>query len=84
MEYTEEYFNEMDKKLGPNKRFSMFTYGGNIKVFELVEKAKSYRWSWKKVQQELHNLSRSNLEMYGEATDTAVREHVGVVLGFLK
>ena len=58
----------------------MFTKAGNAKVHTLVQSAIKNRTSWKKVLEQLHNLSRSNLELYGEATDTAVREAVYVTI----
>lgn len=61
--------------------FAMFTEAGNQKVAEIVTRAKSKGWSWSRTQAELYVLADSDAQLYGEATDTAVREVVYSAIG---
>lgn len=56
--------------------FAMFTVEGNTAVGMLVEIAKAKGWDWNRTYQELCALASSDTELYGEATDTSVREMV--------
>lgn len=58
----------------------MFTDAGNAEVHKIAQKAIKNKTAWKKVLAELHSLSRSNLDKYGEATDTSVREAVYITI----
>jgi hypothetical protein len=61
--------------------FSMFTEKGNQKVADIVTRAKHYGWDWARTQSELYVLADSDAQLYGEATDTAVREVVYQAIG---
>lgn len=60
--------------------FGMYTVEGNFAVGQLVEMAKDRKWSWAKTYSELSKMAE--IEAYGEATDTAVREYVYDACGF--
>ena len=62
--------------------FAMFTPEGNVAVSRLVEMAKVKGWDWPRTQSELYVLADSDAQLYGEATDTAVRECVYSACGF--
>ena len=62
--------------------FAMFTKEGNEAVAKIVEKAKKNGWSWSRTQAELYVLADSDAQLFGEATDTAVRECVYDACGF--
>jgi hypothetical protein len=62
--------------------FAMFTDSGNQAVSRLVEIAKAKGWDWPRTQSELYVLADSDAQLYGEATDTAVRERVYDACGF--
>lgn len=62
--------------------FAMFTKEGNDAVAMIVEMAKSKGWNWSRTQAELYVLADSDAQLYGEATDTAVRECVYDACGF--
>jgi hypothetical protein len=52
--------------------YGMFTGRGNLRVHQLVTKARREKRNWAWLYAELRKLSEK--EAYGEATDTAVRE----------
>lgn len=58
----------------------MFSEEGNAKIHKIVQNAIKNKVPWLKVQEQLYDLSRSNLDKYGEATDTAVRESVYITI----
>ena len=60
----------------------MFTSEGNTAVARLVEIAKAKGWDWPRTMSELYVLADSDAQLYGEATDTAVREAVYDACGF--
>ncbi len=62
--------------------FAMFTPEGNQAVSKVVEMAKAKGWDWPRTQSELYVLADSDAQLYGEATDTAVRECVYDACGF--
>ena len=62
--------------------FAMFTPEGNAAVAKLVEMAKAKGWDWPRTMSELYVLADSDAQLYGEATDTAVREAVYDACGF--
>ena len=62
--------------------FAMFTDSGNQAVSRIVEMAKAKGWDWPRTQSELYVLADSDAQLYGEATDTAVREAVYDACGF--
>lgn len=62
--------------------YAMFTQEGNEAVARLVDMAKAKGWDWNRTQQELYVLADSDAQLYGEATDTAVREVVYDACGF--
>lgn len=64
------------------KTYAMFTEVGNEKVAKIVAKAKKGNWSWSRTEAELYVLADSDAQLYGEATDTAVREAVYIELGY--
>lgn len=61
--------------------FSMFTVEGNQKVAAIVKQALYSGWDWARTQSELYVLADSDAQLYGEATDTAVREVVYQAIG---
>lgn len=62
--------------------FAMFTPEGNAAVGMIVEMAKKKGWDWPRTQSELYVLANADAQLYGEATDTAVREMVYDACGF--
>ena len=60
--------------------YGMFSDEGNNAVRLIVQNAKTYNLRWIDVYRELQDLS--NLEGYGEAMDTMVREIVYDVLAY--
>jgi len=62
--------------------FAMFTPEGNSAVSMIVEMAKKKGWDWPRTQSELYVLANADAQLYGEATDTAVREMVYDACGF--
>lgn len=62
--------------------FAMFTPEGNAAVSMIVQMAKSKGWDWPRTQSELYVLANADAQLYGEATDTAVRESVYDACGF--
>lgn len=60
--------------------YGMFTELGNRVVDGIVIVAKEQNWSWNFVNGLLTQLS--NLDEFGEATDTAVREYVYEAIGY--
>ena len=56
--------------------YGMFTDAGNQKVADIVDFAFKNRLEWSEVMPLLRNLASSDYELYGEATDTVVREAV--------
>ena len=62
--------------------FAMFTPEGNAAVGKIVQMAKSKGWDWNRTYAELCVLANSDAQLYGEATDTAVREVVYDACGF--
>jgi hypothetical protein len=64
------------------KEFGMFTEQGNAAVESLVTYARTAGLTWPETLDALHKLAKSNYDVYGEATDTVVREYVYNALGF--
>ena len=62
--------------------YGMFTDKGNALVANLVDRARTEGWDWKRTYQELVALER--VPGAEEATDTEVREIVYCKLGFHK
>jgi hypothetical protein len=62
--------------------FGMFTPEGNALVEKLVEIALVKGWDWNRTYRELETMASINPQVYGEATDTAVRERVYDACGF--
>jgi hypothetical protein len=60
--------------------YGMFTDAGNQAVHAIVEQARAKDMSWLEVYQELVRLA--DVEVFGEATDTMVREIVYDALSF--
>ena len=60
--------------------YGMFTDAGNQAVHAIVEQARESKMAWLEVYQELVRLA--DVEVFGEATDTMVREIVYDALGF--
>ena len=60
--------------------YGMFTDAGNAAVHAIVEQARASNKAWLEVYQELVRLA--DVEVFGEATDTMVREIVYDALGF--
>ena len=58
--------------------YEMFSDGGNAAVHEVVEIARLHEIPWNQVQRMLNDLSK--IEIYSEASDTAVREAVYAAL----
>jgi hypothetical protein len=56
--------------------YGMFSDLGNLFVQAIVTNAENQKLSWLEIFQQLHNLAESDPEMFGEATDTMVREIV--------
>jgi len=62
--------------------YAMFSELGNAGVAAIVETARANNLTWSQVYRALHALAESNVDVFGEATDTAVRECVFDALGF--
>lgn len=62
--------------------FAMFSEEGNRAVGMIVDMAKEKGWNWERTMSELYVLADSDAQLYGEATDTAVREAVYDACGF--
>jgi hypothetical protein len=60
--------------------YSMYTDAGNAMIHGIVTAARLRQSSWPEVYDMLHTVSQ--IEGYGEATDTSVRECVFDALGF--
>jgi len=56
--------------------FGMFSEQGNTAVAGIVAYHSQYRSDWSTVLQNLCDLADYDPEIYGEATDTAVKESV--------
>jgi hypothetical protein len=83
----EEYEKEYTKEFGgyTGNTYAMFTLEGAKAVEELVIKAKATKkYTFNNMLRDLAKLANSDKSRYGEATDTAVRESVGITLGFYK
>jgi len=65
---------------GAVRDYAMFSELGNAAVHAVVIAAEAGNLSWKQVYNALCRLSQE--EVFGEATDTAVRECVYYALGF--
>ena len=61
--------------------FGMFSDKANIAVACIVDYHRTKNSPWSVVYQNLQDLAASNPELYGEATDTMVREMVYDALG---
>lgn len=64
--------NNFDKPFG----FGMYTIEGDLAVEKIVLKAYKKGWDWSRVERELYFLADMDAQVYGEATDTVVRESV--------
>lgn len=62
--------------------YGMFSPEGDAEVAKIVEVAREYSLTWPEVLFLLDRLSQ--LESFGEATDTVVREMVYEALGFIE
>lgn len=62
--------------------YGMYTDAGNLRVANLVHRARTADWTWSETYQALCRLSEHTDA--GEATDTEVREAVYHKLGFHK
>ena len=62
--------------------FAMFTPEANATVSMIVEMAKKKGWDWSRTESELYVFANADSQLYGEATDTAVREMVYDACGF--
>jgi hypothetical protein len=62
--------------------YSMFSDKGNLAIHGIVLQARKDRLSWTEVRAALDRLARQLPDVYGEATDTAVRECVYDALKF--
>jgi hypothetical protein len=62
--------------------YSMFSDKGNLAIHGIVLAARRDRLSWPEVYAALARLARQLPDVYGEATDTAVRECVYDALNF--
>jgi hypothetical protein len=67
---------------GAVRDYAMYTELGNAGVHAIVETARANDLSWSQVYGALRRLADSNEDVFGEATDTAVRECVYDALGF--
>ena len=56
--------------------FGMFTERGNTAVAGIVSYHRQYGSDWNLVLNNLQDLADYNPDLYGEATDTAVKEYV--------
>lgn len=62
--------------------YGMFTEAGAKRVDSIVQMAKKKGWDWARTESELYFLADSDAQLFGEATDTVVRENVYVALGY--
>jgi hypothetical protein len=62
--------------------YSMFSDKGNLAIHGIVLQARKDRLTWTEVRAALDRLARQLPDVYGEATDTAVRECVYDALKF--
>lgn len=60
--------------------YAMFTDNGNAMIHGIVQVARRHKLTWTEVYDLLDSISE--VDGYGEATDTAVRECVYSALGF--
>ena len=67
---------------GAVRDYAMYTELGNAGVAAVVETARVNNMTWGQVLKALRALAESNEDVFGEATDTAVRECVYDALGF--
>lgn len=67
---------------GAVRDYAMYSELGNAGVAAVVETARVNNMSWAQVLKALRALAESNEDVFGEATDTAVRECVYYALGF--
>jgi len=67
---------------GAVRDYAMYSELGNAGVAAVVETARVNNMSWAQVLKALRALAESNEDVFGEATDTAVRECVYDALGF--
>ena len=67
---------------GAVRDYAMYTELGNAGVHAIVETARATSLNWAQVLNALRKLADSNEDVFGEATDTAVRECVYDALGF--
>jgi hypothetical protein len=63
-----------------SKDFGMFSDAGNELVDSLVQFAKTFQLSETAVLSMMNAISKD--ECFGEITDTAVREEIGIALGW--
>ena len=61
------------------KRYGMFSDAGDAVIFGIVQNAKSQKWTWAQTLNALRQVSEIN--GFGEAMDTAVREVVYSEIG---
>jgi L-ribulose-5-phosphate 3-epimerase UlaE len=64
--------------------YGMFSPEGNLAVHGIVLYHKAIESPWLVVYQNLCDLAASNRDMFGEATDTEVREMVYIAVGAAK
>lgn len=64
------------------QNFGMYTERGDAAIAGIVAYHRQYKSTWPVVLQNLQDLADHDPELYGEATDTAVREMVYDALGF--
>jgi hypothetical protein len=62
--------------------YQMYTDKGNLAIHGIVLQARRDQLGWAEVYAALSRLARQLPDVYGEATDTAVRECVYHALGF--
>ena len=64
------------------KNYGMYSEAGNNEVAAIVQTARTLKYDWPTVYDELISLSERFPKMFGEATDTMVRDIVYDDLGF--
>jgi hypothetical protein len=74
--------SDVREVFGTTPSYAMYTDFGNDAVDAIVRSAKILKMDWPQVLQELRSLADRFPEVFGEATDTAVRECVYDKLGF--